>query len=69
MSRTLEGESNSTPQSLINTSDGGFLVVAVSAGSHTSANDIMLVKFSSSAAIEWLGLYGAAQSDFALAAS
>ena len=53
---------------MINTSDGGFLVVAVSAGSHTSANDIMLVKFSSSAAIEWLGLYGAAQSDFALAA-
>lgn len=48
---------------MIKTSDGGFLVTSFASNAQTSANDMMLVKFSSSAAIEWVGIYGAAQNE------
>ena len=64
-SRSLEGENTNWPQSMIGTSDGGFLVVGDTSNALTTNNDIQVIKFGSVASIEWIGIYkSAAANDY-----
>ena len=59
-SRSLEGENTNWPQSMIGTSDGGFLAVGDTSNALTTNSDILAIKFDSGATIEWIGIYKAA---------
>ena len=63
--RSLEGEDVSQPETMIASSDGGFLVVGYANNHVTDNSDIEVIKFDGAGGIEWVGLYGGASTEYA----
>ena len=63
-SQSAEGESTNWAESMIATSDGGFLTIGDANNSLTTLYDIEVIKFNDAGAIEWAGLYAGADSDY-----
>lgn len=49
---------------MIATSDGGFLVAGYAINYLTAGYDVEVIKFDSTGAIEWVGLYGGGSTEY-----
>ena len=59
----MEGENVSRNFDITKTEDGGFIIPGSANNALTAATDAKLIKFDSSANIEWVGIYGASSTD------